>query len=138
MRFTVLRSKAVSRQICDKQHQPPLVNYMPTTRQNSKYNVSDAGGLFFFSRLLIAQNMVRVIEGKLEITRFRRPNLQSQRDAWVRGKPICQASGFLVSRRAPGQVRQVLHIKPGIYPLTKKSEDPGYKSILIPRASRFS
>ena len=33
MCFTVLRSKAVSRYICDKQHQPPLVNYMPTTRQ---------------------------------------------------------------------------------------------------------
>ena len=27
MRFTVLRSKAVSRWICDKQNQPPLVNY---------------------------------------------------------------------------------------------------------------
>ena len=33
MRFTVLRSKAVSRYICDKQNQPPLVNYMPATRQ---------------------------------------------------------------------------------------------------------
>ena len=33
MRFTVLRSKAVSHWICDKQHQPPLVNYMPTTHQ---------------------------------------------------------------------------------------------------------
>ena len=44
MRFTVLRSNAVSREICDKQHQPPIVNYMPTTRQwgNSKFNVWDA------------------------------------------------------------------------------------------------
>ena len=33
VRFTVLRSKAVSRLICDKQHQPQLVNYMSTTRQ---------------------------------------------------------------------------------------------------------
>ena len=32
MRFTVLGSKAVSREICDK-HQPPIVNYTPTTRQ---------------------------------------------------------------------------------------------------------
>ena len=33
MRFTVLRSKAVSCYIFYKQHKPPLVNYMPTTRQ---------------------------------------------------------------------------------------------------------
>ena len=33
VRFTVLRSKAVSRLICDKQDQPQLVNYMSTTRQ---------------------------------------------------------------------------------------------------------
>ena len=33
MRFTVLRTKAVSRYICDKQNHPPIVNYMPTTRQ---------------------------------------------------------------------------------------------------------
>ena len=32
MRFTVLRSKAVSRQSCVKR-QPSLVNYMPTKRQ---------------------------------------------------------------------------------------------------------
>ena len=32
MHFTVLNSKPVSREICEK-HQPPLVNYMPTTRQ---------------------------------------------------------------------------------------------------------
>ena len=41
MRITVLRSKAVSREICDKQNQPPIVNYMPTTRrweiQNSMF-----------------------------------------------------------------------------------------------------
>ena len=34
MRFTVLRSRTVSRQICDKQGQTPPVNYMPpSTRQ---------------------------------------------------------------------------------------------------------
>ena len=33
MCFTVLRSKAVPREICDKQHQPPIVNYMLATRQ---------------------------------------------------------------------------------------------------------
>ena len=69
MRFTVLRSKAVSRWICDKQHQPPLVNYnMPTTRQweiqNSMFRTPED----FSSRrlkVLRAQNMVRVIEGKI-------------------------------------------------------------------------
>ena len=38
MRFIVLRSNAVSRQICDKKHQPPLVNNMPTTRQGKIQN----------------------------------------------------------------------------------------------------
>ena len=33
MRFTVLRSKDDSCQICDKQHKPSMVNYMLTTRQ---------------------------------------------------------------------------------------------------------
>ena len=33
MRFPVLSSKAVSRWICDKQHQPLLVNDMHTTHQ---------------------------------------------------------------------------------------------------------
>ena len=33
MRFTVLRSKAVSCEIFYKQHKPPLVNYTPTTLQ---------------------------------------------------------------------------------------------------------
>ena len=31
--FYFLRSKAVSRYICEKQHQPLVVNDMPTTRQ---------------------------------------------------------------------------------------------------------
>ena len=49
MRFTVLRSKTVSRKICDKKHQPPLVNYMPynTSMGNAKFNVSDASRLLF-------------------------------------------------------------------------------------------
>ena len=33
MRFTVLRSKDDSCQICDNQHKPSIVNYMLTTRQ---------------------------------------------------------------------------------------------------------
>ena len=34
MGFTVLRSKAVSHRLfCNKQYQPPIVNYMRTTRQ---------------------------------------------------------------------------------------------------------
>ena len=33
MHVTVLRIKAFSSEISDKQHQPPIVNYMPTTRQ---------------------------------------------------------------------------------------------------------
>ena len=67
MRFTILRSKAVAREICDKQHQPPIVNYMPTTRQweiqNSLSRTPE--DCFFFYRPLRAQNMVRVIEGKI-------------------------------------------------------------------------
>ena len=66
MRFTVLRSKAVLRQICDKQNQPPLVNCMPTTRQleiqNSMFLDTSRQ---FFPDFLRAQNMVRVIAGKI-------------------------------------------------------------------------
>ena len=66
MRFVVLRSKAASHYICDKQNQPPLVNSMPTTRQreiqNSMFRTSvDC----FFPDFLRAQNMVQVIEGKI-------------------------------------------------------------------------
>ena len=62
MRFTVLRSKAVSRKICDNQH-------YPTTRQQhinktSKSNVLDARTLLF-PDFLSAQNMVRVIESNI-------------------------------------------------------------------------
>ena len=38
MRFSVLRSKAVSRSIRDKHHQPPIVNYLPTTSQWENQN----------------------------------------------------------------------------------------------------
>ena len=66
MRFTVLRSKAVPCQICDKQHHSPLVNYVPPTRQweiqNSMFR-TPVDCLFF--RLSRAPNMVRVIEGKI-------------------------------------------------------------------------
>ena len=66
MRFTVLGNKAVSREICDKQHQPPhdskLYAYN-TSMGNSNFNIWDASRLF--SRLLRAQNLVRVIEGKI-------------------------------------------------------------------------
>ena len=52
----------------DKQHQPPIVNYMPTTGrweiQNSMFGTPVDCFFFFLSRLLRAQNMVRVIEGK--------------------------------------------------------------------------
>ena len=50
----------------DNQHQPPLVNYTPTTRQqeiqNSTFWMPVDG---FFTDFLRAQNMVRVIEGKI-------------------------------------------------------------------------
>ena len=50
----------------DNQHQPPLVNYTPTTRQqeiqNSMFRKPIAG---FFPDFLRAQNVVRVIEGKI-------------------------------------------------------------------------
>ena len=51
MRFTVLRSNAVSREICDKQHQPPIVNYMPTTRQWEIQNSMFGRQYTVFSRL---------------------------------------------------------------------------------------
>ena len=65
MLCTVLRSKAVSRWISDKQHQPPIVNYMPTTRQWEIQNSMLGTPVDFFPRLLRAQNVVRVIEGKI-------------------------------------------------------------------------
>ena len=55
MRFTVLRSKAVSRWICDKQQQPPvLVNYVCITRQwDFKIQCfGRLGKLFFFPEFL--------------------------------------------------------------------------------------
>ena len=63
VRFTVLRSKAVSRLICDKQHQPQLV-CLQHVNGTSKSNVSDASTLVF-PDFLRAQNMVRVMEGKI-------------------------------------------------------------------------
>ena len=61
MRFTVLRSKAVSR---DKQRQPSLVNSMPTTRQWEIQNSIFLTPEHFFPDFSSAQNMVRVIEIK--------------------------------------------------------------------------
>ena len=61
MRFTVLRSKAVSRKIVTNNNKLYAYN---TSMGNSKFNFSDAIRLFF-SRLLKAQNMVQVIEGKI-------------------------------------------------------------------------
>ena len=58
MRYTVLRSKAVSRLICNKQHQPLLTNYMPTTRQWEIQNTMFRTPVPFFSDFLRAQNMV--------------------------------------------------------------------------------
>ena len=65
MRFPVLSSKAVSRQICDKQHQPPLVTDTCIQHVNGKFNVRTTVQCFvFFSDFLSAQNRVRVIEGE--------------------------------------------------------------------------
>ena len=71
MRFTVLSSKAVSCYLCDKQHQPSLVNYMPTTDQweiqncfARQYTVLFVCLFVFFPDFLSVQKMVRVIEGK--------------------------------------------------------------------------
>ena len=64
MRFTVLSRKAASRALaCDNQHQLPLViiSYTPTT---PNFNVSEAS-IRLFPDFLRAQNMVRVIEGKI-------------------------------------------------------------------------
>ena len=43
---------------CDKQHQPPIVNYMPATRQWETQNSMFGTLVDFFSRLLRAQNVV--------------------------------------------------------------------------------
>ena len=51
---------------CDNQSQPPPVNYTPTTRQQKIQNAmfrTPVDG--FFPAFLRAQNMVRVIEGKI-------------------------------------------------------------------------
>ena len=66
MRFTVLRSKDDSCQICDNQHKPIIVNYMLTTRQWEIQNSMFRTPVHcFFPDLSRAQNMVRVIEGKI-------------------------------------------------------------------------
>ena len=51
MRFTVFSSKAVSRYICDKQHQPTLVNYMPTTRHWEIQNCVSEDSCCFVPRI---------------------------------------------------------------------------------------
>ena len=67
MHCTVLRSKTVSCELSDKQHHPPIVNYMPTALQWAIQNSTLIGTPVdcFFSRFLRAQNMLRVIEGKI-------------------------------------------------------------------------
>ena len=67
MHFTVLRRKLICLTVAsDNKHQPPLVNCTPTTRQweiqNSMFRTPEDG---FFPDFLRAQNMVRVIEGKI-------------------------------------------------------------------------
>ena len=65
MRFAVLRSKTVSRQICNKQHQPLLVNYMSTASQWN-FKIQCFGRQYtVFPDFLSAQNMVRVIKDKI-------------------------------------------------------------------------
>ena len=56
--FQFLTSKAVSRYICDKQHQPLVVDDVPKT-VNGKFNFSDASTLLF-PDFLRAQKMVRL------------------------------------------------------------------------------
>ena len=60
-----MTSKAVSRYICDKQHQPLVVDDVPKT-VNGKFNFSDASTLVI-PDFLRAQNMVRVTEGKITV-----------------------------------------------------------------------
>ena len=68
MRFTGVRRNYCFMLACDNQYQPPLINYNPTTRhdqweiQNSMFQTPLDG---FFPDFLRAQNMVRVIEGKI-------------------------------------------------------------------------
>ena len=58
MHFAVLNSKAVSREICEE-HQPPLVNFMPTTRQWEIKNQRFGRQYTVFPDFLSSQNMVR-------------------------------------------------------------------------------
>ena len=44
---------------------------------NSKFNVSDASALFFFLSFLGAQNMVRVIKGKIKEMIWGEPKINS-------------------------------------------------------------
>ena len=88
MRFIVLESKAVSREICDKKHQPPIVNYMPTTRQweiqNSMFGTSV--GCFFptLKRVKLYRNDPRgninyfELAGSSSYRRFELPRVKLQ------------------------------------------------------------
>ena len=72
MRFTDLSSKAVSCYLCDKQHQPSLVNYMPTTDQWEIRNyVLPDSTLFFFVCLFVCLFFSRLFKrpkGETKIT----------------------------------------------------------------------
>ena len=60
MRFTVLRSKDDSCQICDSQHKPIIVNYMLTTRQWEIQN-----SMFRMPIIQALKTMVRIIESNI-------------------------------------------------------------------------
>ena len=81
MRFTVLRSKAVSCQIFYKQHKPSLVIYRPTTRQwkiqNSMFRTSEhcffptfqwLKTWFELSRVKLCRNDLRGNKNYFELT----------------------------------------------------------------------
>ena len=73
--FYCFEKKSCFTLACDNQHEPPVVNYTPTTRQqeiqNSMFRKPIAG---FFPDFLRAQNVVRVIEGKIIIENDLRRN----------------------------------------------------------------
>ena len=73
MRFTVLSSKAVSCYLCDKQHQPSLVNYMPTTDQWEirNYVLPDSTLFFLFVCLFVCffPDFLSVQKGKQKLLR---------------------------------------------------------------------
>ena len=85
MRFTVLRSKAVSRQTCEKKHQPPLANYMQMLWFNFILGLSF---IFFCFKLIIIHYHTQ----KQKKIKFK-PRIKLNHNTHVNGKFKIQSFG---------------------------------------------